>query len=162
MSPFIIDSILFVRESAVAKTRKRSMKSIIESSNQSAFMKKTKKNIEFVNIFQKKIFIQRDFFRFEIIEDIVSKKKVIFTRNRIADRGERARDRDRGRIRGRNRNRSRSRNRNRNRDRNKKRRDSRRVANEAINETANQKTSGVTDEMADEMTDEMADEVMND
>ena len=81
MDFFVIDFILFVRESVVAKTRKRFMKSIIESSSQSAFMKKEmKENIEFVNIieFQKKKFIQRDFFRFEIVENIVFEKKIIF------------------------------------------------------------------------------------
>ena len=107
----VIDFILFVRESAVAKIRKRFMKSIIESPNQSAFMmEEMKKNTEFVNIieFQKEIFIQRDFFRFEIVEDIVFEKKIIFTRNRVVDRDGRARDQNRGRGRGRNRNRNRN------------------------------------------------------
>ena len=160
MNPFIIDSILFVKELAVAKTRRRFMKSIIESSSQSAFMKKTEKNIESVNMPQKKIFIQRDSFRFEIIEDIVSEKKMIFIRNRVADRDERARSRNRSRNRSRSR--SRSRNRNRGRDRNKKRGDSRRAADEAINETANQEADEMTNEMADEMADEMTNEIMND
>ena len=174
---FVIDFILFVKEPAVAKTRKRFMKSIIESSSQSAFMmKKMKKNTEFVSIIepQKKIFIQRDFFRFEIVEDIVFEKKVIFIRNKIADRNERARNRNRGRSRNRNRIQNRSRDRNRNRDRNKKRKNSsadardenerwvRRTADETINETVNQETDEVANEMTNEMTDEMADEMMND
>ena len=160
MSLPIIDFILFVREPAVAKIRRRFMKSIIESSSQSAFMEKTEGNIELVNMPQEEIFIQRDFFRFEIIEDIVPEKKMIFTRGKIADRSGRARNRDRGRDRNRNRGRDRGRNRSRGRDRG--RENNRRTADEAINETVNQETDGVTDEMTDEMADEMADEIMND
>ena len=110
MSFSVIDLILFVRKSAVAKIRKRFMKSTIEPSSQSAFMmKEMKENTESVNIieFQKKISTQRDSFRFEIVENIVSEKKIISIRDKIADRDKRARNRDRNRNRSRNRDRDR-------------------------------------------------------
>ena len=104
----------------MTRTRERSMESIVESSNQSAFMKNVKNlNTEFVNNIehQKKIFTQRNFFQFEIMKDIVFEKQSIFIRNRTTDRDERAKKRKRKKKRKRNRDRDRNRERkNRNAD----------------------------------------------
>lgn len=102
----VIDSILLVRKSIVAKTRKRFMRSTIEPFNQSAFMKEVTEISEFMKR-QEEIFIQRDFFHFEIVEGIVSGRKIPFIRDRIVSRSERAKNRDKVR--------------NENRDRDKKR-----------------------------------------
>lgn len=106
--PFAIDSFLLIKEFAVARTRKRFVKSIIELSSQRNVKNAiaNQKNVEnaiatetaSVSLIQrqKKIFIQRDSFQFEITKNIVSKKRLAFIRGRIVDKNARARGREKG------------------------------------------------------------------
>ncbi len=92
----MIDSLLLIQESIVARDRERSVRLIIESSSQ-ADLKEI--SIEDVST-------QRNSSQFEMIENIVLSKKQAFVRNRVITRErdrERKRDRERERDRERNR-----------------------------------------------------------
>ncbi len=86
-----------IQESVVARDRRRSVKSIIESSSHADFMKEMS---------MKEIFTQRNSSQFEMIENIVSSREQASVRERVVtqkrDRG-RSRDRERSRERERDR-----------------------------------------------------------
>ncbi len=104
-----------IQESAVARNRERSMKSIIESSSQTDLMKmmnEMMKDVMKEKIFsqtrREKVSIQRNSSQFEIIENVVSSREQVFVRDRVVTR-ERKRERKRERERDRDRDRDRER-----------------------------------------------------
>ncbi len=118
----IIDSLLLIQESAVARDRKRSVRSIIESSSQTDLMKmmnEMMKNVMKEQIFnqirREEISTQRNSSQFEMTENVVSSRKQVFVRDRVVTR-ERKRKRERRR-------RKRERERDRERDRDRERED---------------------------------------
>ncbi len=111
----IIDSLLLIQESTVARDRERSVRSIIESLNQADLMKmmnEMMKNVMKEQIFsqtrRKEVSTQRNSSQFEMTENVVSSREQASIRGRVAtrERGRgrrrrRRRRRDRGRERGR-------------------------------------------------------------
>ncbi len=111
-----------IQESAVARDRKRSVRSIIESSSQTDLMKmmnEMMKNVMKEQIFnqirREEISTQRNSSQFEMTENVVSSRKQVFVRDRVVTR-ERKRKRERRR-------RKRERERDRERDRDRERED---------------------------------------
>ncbi len=92
----MIDSLLLIQESTVARDRERSVRSTIESSSQTDLMKE---------ISTKETSTQRNSSQFEVIENIVSSREQVSVRDRVVtrerDRQDRGRSRDRERDRGR-------------------------------------------------------------
>ncbi len=111
----IIDSLLLIQESTVARDRERSVKSIIKSSSQADLMKmmnEMMKDVMKEQIFsqtrREEISTQRNSSQFEMTENVVSSRKQASVRDRVVTQ-RRNRERERRRERNRERDRDRER-----------------------------------------------------
>jgi hypothetical protein len=85
-----VDLVLLIRESAVVKSRDRSIEFIIKSLSQANLLKSSDQEINS----QEEAFTQRNSSQFEIIENIVTERQTVSVRERVDNR-ERERERER-------------------------------------------------------------------
>jgi hypothetical protein len=84
-----VDLVLLIKESAVVKSRDRSIEFIIESLNQANLLKSSDQEINS----QEETFTQRNSSQFEIIENIVTERQTVSVREQVDNR-EREQERD--------------------------------------------------------------------
>ncbi len=124
-----------IQESAVARDRERSVRSIIELSSQADLMKMMNEMMKDVmkdQIFsqtrREEVSTQRNSSQFEMTENVVSSREQVFVRDRVVTRGRRRRREREGRKR------ERERDRERNRDREREDRDDINASTEDVSE----------------------------